>query len=103
MGITTAVVDAGRILLIKREDFKVWRFPGGPVEAGDRSAKRTSVKHGRKQVSARQQGTVGAPHDSSNAPWPVPVSVRSRQRSDNSIRLLLRAESRRRQPFLAAK
>ncbi|SRR6266704_1975788 len=29
------VIDAGRILLVQREDFKTWGLPGGHVEDGE--------------------------------------------------------------------
>ncbi|HLZ55533.1 MAG TPA: NUDIX domain-containing protein [Ktedonosporobacter sp.] len=29
------VIDNGQILLIQREDFKVWALPGGQIEAGE--------------------------------------------------------------------
>lgn len=38
MGACTAVIDAGKILLTKREDFEVWCLPGGGVEDGESMA-----------------------------------------------------------------
>ena len=35
MGACAAVIDAGKILLTKREDFEIWCLPGGHVEAGE--------------------------------------------------------------------
>lgn len=35
LGVAAAIIDAGRVLLIKREDFEVWALPGGGVEAGE--------------------------------------------------------------------
>lgn len=32
---TTVVIDDGQVLLIQREDFKVWCLPGGQVESGE--------------------------------------------------------------------
>ena len=38
MGACTAVIDDGKILLTKREDFEVWCLPGGAVEDGESMA-----------------------------------------------------------------
>ena len=38
MGACTAVIDDGKILLTKREDFEVWCLPGGAVEDGESTA-----------------------------------------------------------------
>ncbi len=35
LGVMVAIVDAGRILLTKREDFEVWGLPGGHVDPGE--------------------------------------------------------------------
>jgi len=35
LGVTVAVIEQGQILLIQREDFKVWALPGGKVEQGE--------------------------------------------------------------------
>lgn len=35
LGVTVAIVDAGRVLLTKREDFEVWCLPGGHVDDGE--------------------------------------------------------------------
>jgi ADP-ribose pyrophosphatase YjhB (NUDIX family) len=35
LGVSVLVVDRGRVLLTKREDFEVWCLPGGSVEAGE--------------------------------------------------------------------
>ena len=39
MGACTAIIDAGKILLTKREDFEVWCLPGGHVETGESMAR----------------------------------------------------------------
>ena len=38
MGACTAVIDNGKILLTKREDFEVWCLPGGGIEEGESMA-----------------------------------------------------------------
>ena len=38
MGACAAVIDNGKILLTKREDFEVWCLPGGHVENGESMA-----------------------------------------------------------------
>jgi len=43
VGVETAVVDCGRILLTKREDFEIWCLPGGAIEPGE-SAAQTAVR-----------------------------------------------------------
>jgi 8-oxo-dGTP diphosphatase len=35
LGVIVAVIDDGRVLLTKREDFEVWCLPGGSVEEGE--------------------------------------------------------------------
>jgi len=35
LGVNVAVLDAGRILLMQREDFEVWCMPGGHVDPGE--------------------------------------------------------------------
>ncbi len=35
LGASVAIIQAGQILLIQREDFEVWGLPGGQVEAGE--------------------------------------------------------------------
>jgi 8-oxo-dGTP pyrophosphatase MutT (NUDIX family) len=37
-GAVIAILDAGRILLTKREDFEVWCLPGGGIEEGESPA-----------------------------------------------------------------
>ncbi len=34
-GVNVAILDAGRVLLTRREDFEVWCLPGGHVEPGE--------------------------------------------------------------------
>jgi 8-oxo-dGTP pyrophosphatase MutT (NUDIX family) len=34
-GAVVAILDAGRVLLTKREDFEVWCLPGGGIEEGE--------------------------------------------------------------------
>jgi 8-oxo-dGTP diphosphatase len=35
LGVNVAVIDQGRVLLTRREDFEVWCMPGGSVEVGE--------------------------------------------------------------------
>src|SRR4051812_27317468 len=35
IGVATAILHDGRVLLAQREDFEVWNLPGGAVEAGE--------------------------------------------------------------------
>jgi 8-oxo-dGTP diphosphatase len=35
LGVNAAIVQEGKILLVKREDFHVWCLPGGEVEEGE--------------------------------------------------------------------
>lgn len=35
LGVNVAVLDSGRVLMTKREDYEVWSLPGGHVEAGE--------------------------------------------------------------------
>jgi ADP-ribose pyrophosphatase YjhB (NUDIX family) len=34
-GVTAAVIDNGKVLLVKREDFPAWCLPGGGIEASE--------------------------------------------------------------------
>jgi len=40
-GVIVAIIDDGKILLTKREDFEVWCLPGGGVEDGESLAQAT--------------------------------------------------------------
>jgi ADP-ribose pyrophosphatase YjhB (NUDIX family) len=35
LGVNIAIVEAGRVLLTRREDFEVWCMPGGAVDPGE--------------------------------------------------------------------
>ena len=35
LGVTVAIIDNGRILLTRREDFEIWCLPGGQVDDGE--------------------------------------------------------------------
>lgn len=49
LGVETAVVDAGKVLLIKRRDFRVWALPGGAVDAGESLAE-AAVREAREET-----------------------------------------------------
>ena len=49
LGATVAIIDDGRILLTKREDFEVWCLPGGGVEAGE-SVAQAAVREAREET-----------------------------------------------------
>ncbi len=38
LGAQVAIIDSGKVLLIKREDFEVWGLPGGDIEAYETAA-----------------------------------------------------------------
>ena len=38
LGASAVIVEDGKVLLIKREDFEVWALPGGTVESGETTA-----------------------------------------------------------------
>jgi len=41
LAVIVAVIEDGKVLLTKREDFEVWCLPGGGVEEGDASTRCT--------------------------------------------------------------
>lgn len=50
LGANVAILDAlDRVLLIEREDFRVWGLPGGMVEPGE-SVARTAVREAREET-----------------------------------------------------
>ena len=38
LGVEIAIIEAGKVLLIKRRDFGVWLLPGGGIDAGESAA-----------------------------------------------------------------
>ena len=46
---TVAIVEAGKVLLAKREDFEVWCLPGGMVDVGE-SLGETAVREAREET-----------------------------------------------------
>ncbi|MEM7111993.1 MAG: NUDIX domain-containing protein [Chloroflexota bacterium] len=46
---TVAIVEAGKVLLAKREDFEVWCLPGGMVDLGESLAE-TAVREAREET-----------------------------------------------------
>jgi ADP-ribose pyrophosphatase YjhB (NUDIX family) len=49
MGVNVAILEAGRILLTRREDFEVWCLPGGAVDAGE-SLAMAAVREAREET-----------------------------------------------------
>jgi ADP-ribose pyrophosphatase YjhB (NUDIX family) len=49
LGVTVAVIDEGRILLTKREDFEVWCLPGGGVDPGE-SVAQAAIREAREET-----------------------------------------------------
>jgi ADP-ribose pyrophosphatase YjhB (NUDIX family) len=47
--VATAIIASGRILLIQREDFRVWGLPGGDVDPGE-SLARAAVREAREET-----------------------------------------------------
>jgi len=35
LAVSTAIIESGRVVLIQREDFRVWGLPGGDVDPGE--------------------------------------------------------------------
>src|SRR3712207_8594830 len=54
--VTIAVIDGGKILLTKREDFEVWCLPGGGVDPGESVAQAAirDRKSTRSELQSRQ-------------------------------------------------
>ena len=46
---STAIIQADRILLIQREDFRVWELPGGDVDAGE-SLAQAAIREAREET-----------------------------------------------------
>jgi 8-oxo-dGTP diphosphatase len=38
LGVSVAIIQDGRVLLIKREDFEIWALPGGEIDLGETPA-----------------------------------------------------------------
>lgn len=49
VGVEVAIVEAGRVLLIQREDFEVWALPGGEIEPGE-SLAAAAVREAREET-----------------------------------------------------
>ena len=49
LGVEIAIVEAGKVLLIKRRDFAVWALPGGGIDAGE-SAAAAAVREAREET-----------------------------------------------------
>jgi len=49
LGVAVAIIEDGKILLIKREDFDVWALPGGGVEAGE-SVAQAAIREAREET-----------------------------------------------------
>ncbi len=67
LGVSVAIVDDGRILLTKREDFEVWCLPGGAVDPGE-SVAQAAVREAREETGlqvelTRLVGVYSRPND----------------------------------------
>lgn len=49
LGVNIAIVDTGRILLTRREDFEIWCLPGGGVDDGE-SVAQAAVREAREET-----------------------------------------------------
>jgi len=49
LGANIAIIQSGRILLMKREDFEVWCLPGGHVDSGE-SIAQTAIREAREET-----------------------------------------------------
>lgn len=63
---TVVILDAGRVLLLQRQDFKTWALPGGSVEVGE-SAAQAAIREVREEtgldvVLTRLIGLYSMPH-----------------------------------------
>lgn len=56
LGANIAIIDAGQILLTKREDFEIWCLPGGQVDAGESIAE-TAIREAREETGLEIQLT----------------------------------------------
>ena len=48
-GAEMAIIESGKVLLIKRRDFAVWALPGGAIDAGE-SAAEAAVREAREET-----------------------------------------------------
>ena len=60
-GVEIAILDANKVLLIKRRDFAVWALPGGGIDAGE-SVAQAAVREAREEtgLEVELQHLVGA-------------------------------------------
>ncbi len=63
---TVVILDAGRVLLIQRADFKTWALPGGSVDTGE-SAAQAAIREVREETGldvtlTRLVGLYAMPH-----------------------------------------
>lgn len=55
-GATVAIIEEGRVLLIKREDFEVWGLPGGMTDPGE-SIAQTAIREAWEETGIRVELT----------------------------------------------
>ena len=72
IGVSISIIQNGKILLTKREDFEVWCLPGGAVDEGE-SVAQAAIREAREETGLEVSLTrlIGI---YSRASWPAAVS-----------------------------
>jgi ADP-ribose pyrophosphatase YjhB (NUDIX family) len=66
IGVNVAIIDNGKVLLTKREDFEIWCLPGGEVDPNETLAQ-TALREAREETGltiqlTRLVGVYSSPH-----------------------------------------
>jgi 8-oxo-dGTP pyrophosphatase MutT (NUDIX family) len=86
LAVTVVVIEQGQILLIQRQDLKIWALPGGAIEPGE-SVTQAAIREVREETGLEVELTrlvglyarpqwIGSPHSAIFAARPIGGSLR---------------------------